>query len=71
MEKRLLRAEKIKQNEKITRLEDLFLRVHPGNAWQERSYNFSVFYAQYGKEWLYNCYEGIQVKESELIIYSV
>lgn len=71
MEKRLLRAEKIKQNEKITRLQDLFLRVHPGNAWQERSYNFSVFYAQYGKEWLYNCYEGIQVKESELIIYSV
>lgn len=71
MEKRLLHAEKIKQNEKLERLENLFLTVHPGKTWQERMYNFSVFYGDYGKEWLQNCYEGIDVQQSELIIYSI
>ena len=71
MEKRLLHAEKIKQNEKLERLENLFLTIHPGKTWQERMYNFSVFYGDYGKEWLQNCYEGIDVQQSELIIYSI
>lgn len=71
MKKRLLRAEKIKQKEKLERLENLFLTVHPGKIWQERTYNFSVFYSDFGKEWLQNCYEGINVQESELIIFSI
>lgn len=71
MKKRLLRAEKIKQNEKLERLENMFLKIHPGKNWQERSYNFSVFYADMGKEWLQSCYDGIDVLESELIIFSV
>ncbi|KIA90232.1 bacillithiol biosynthesis cysteine-adding enzyme BshC [Kaistella jeonii] len=71
MKKRLLRAEKIKQNEKLERLENLFLKIHPGKIWQERSYNFSVFYADFGKEWLQNCYDGIDVQNSELIIFTI
>ena len=71
MKKRLLHAEKIKQNEKLERLENLFLKIHPGKNWQERTYNYSVFYSDYGKEWLQNCYEAIDVQNSELIIFSI
>lgn len=71
MKKRLLRAEKIKQNEKLERLEQLFLQIHPGKNWQERVFNFSVFYADLGHEWLQNCYQEIDVYRSELIILSI
>lgn len=71
MKKRLLRGEKIKQKEKLERLENLFLKIHPGNIWQERVYNFSIFYADYGKEWLQSCYEEMDVEKSELIIFSI
>ena len=55
MKKRLLHAEKIKQNELLERLENLFLDVHPAKTWQERVYNFSVFFSDYGYSWLENC----------------
>ncbi|MDO4225004.1 MAG: bacillithiol biosynthesis cysteine-adding enzyme BshC, partial [Bergeyella zoohelcum] len=54
MRKRLLRAEKIKQNEKLERLETLFLEIHPAKNWQERVLNFSVFYSDFGRDWLRN-----------------
>lgn len=68
MQKRLLRAEKIKQSEKLRRLKNLFETVHPGNKWQERTLNFSSFYSILGPEWLQNCYREIRVEHSELII---
>lgn len=71
MRKRLLRAEKIKQNEKLERLENLFLTIHPGKNWQERTYNFSVFYADLGRDWLHNCYDGMEIESSELIIFTI
>ena len=71
LKKRLLHAEKIKQNEKLERLENLFLAIHPGKTWQERTLNFSVFYSDFGREWLQNCYEEITVDRSELIIVSI
>ena len=71
MRKRLLRAEKIKQNEKLERLESIFLKIHPGKIWQERVFNFSVFYGDFGREWLQNCYEEMNVEASELIVVSI
>ncbi|KEY17764.1 bacillithiol biosynthesis cysteine-adding enzyme BshC [Kaistella antarctica] len=71
MKKRLLRAEKIKQSERLERLENLFQKIHPGNTWQERNYNFSVFYADLGREWLHNCYQELEVENSELIIFTI
>lgn len=70
MKKRLLRAEKIKQKEKIDRLERLFLEVHPAKTWQERIYNFSVFYSDNGHRWVEKCYEAIEPTKSEFIIMS-
>jgi len=71
MRKRLLRAEKLKQNEKLSRLENIYLKVHPAKKWQERTLNFSVFYSDFGVDWLQNCYEEITVDQSELIIVSI
>lgn len=66
--KRLLRAEKIKQNELLERLENLFLKVHPGKTWQERVFNFSVFFAKEGQKWLEYCLEEMEIENSELIV---
>ncbi|RMZ61068.1 bacillithiol biosynthesis cysteine-adding enzyme BshC [Chryseobacterium nematophagum] len=71
MKKRLLHAEKIKQKELWERLENLFLDVHPSGIWQERIYNFSVFFADYGYEWLETCLEEMEIEQSKLIIVAI
>ena len=71
MKKRLLRAEKIKQNELLERLENLFLDVHPSKTWQERIYNFSVFFADFGYSWIEFCMEEMVVDDSKLIIVAI
>ncbi|AKK72853.1 bacillithiol biosynthesis cysteine-adding enzyme BshC [Chryseobacterium gallinarum] len=71
MKKRLLHAEKIKQNELLERLENLFLDVHPSKIWQERVFNFSVFFSDEGYSWLENCLEEMVVQESKLIIVAI
>lgn len=71
MKKRLLKAEKIKQNELLERLENLFLAVHPAKSWQERVYNFSVFYSDFGSEWIDFCLDEMEVEESKLIIVAI
>ncbi|MFB9120309.1 bacillithiol biosynthesis cysteine-adding enzyme BshC [Bergeyella porcorum] len=68
MKKRLLRAEKRKHQEEIERIEHLFNEIYPNKNWQERVYNFSTFYADYGKSWLQSCYNAIDVEKSELNI---
>lgn len=71
MKKRLLHAEKIKQTELLERLENLFLDIHPSKNWQERVYNFSVFFADHGNAWLETCLEEMQIDESKLIILAI
>ncbi len=71
MKKRLLHAEKIKNTELLERLENLFLDVHPSKNWQERVYNFSVFFADHGYSWLKTCLEEMQIDESKLIIVAI
>ncbi|MFY1045253.1 bacillithiol biosynthesis cysteine-adding enzyme BshC [Chryseobacterium sp. GP-SGM7] len=71
MKKRLLRAERIKQNELLERLENLFIDVHPAKTWQERIYNFSVFFADFGYSWIEFCLEEMVVHDSKLIIVAI
>ncbi|MBV6880902.1 bacillithiol biosynthesis cysteine-adding enzyme BshC [Epilithonimonas ginsengisoli] len=68
MQKRLLKAEKTKQSERFDQMQGLFLKVHPGGNWQERVFNFSVFYADLGKQWIDESYQKMNVQKSELII---
>jgi hypothetical protein len=55
----------------LERLENLFLDVHPSKNWQERVYNFSVFFADHGNAWLETCLEEMQIDESKLIILAI
>lgn len=71
MKKRLLRAEKIKQGEYLERMENLYQLVHPRGSWQERVYNFSVWYSEFGPLWIRYCYRVIDVEKSDLIITQV
>lgn len=71
MKKRLLHAEKIKQQEMLNRLENLFLDVHPSKNWQERVYNFSVFFSNYGNHWIENSLEELKITESQLVIVAI
>ncbi len=71
LKKRLLHAEKIKQNELLERLETLFLNVHPAKTWQERIFNFSVFFADFGYSWLETIVEEMEVEQSKLIIVAI
>ncbi len=71
MKKRLLHAEKVKQSELLERLEKLFLEVHPSKNWQERVFNFSVFFADYGDSWLKLCLDEMEVEQSKLIIVAI
>ena len=64
MKKRLLRAEKIQQHEKYTRMSQLYIDIHPKGIWQERVYNYSVFYAQNGRKWIEECYDKMDVENS-------
>ncbi|WP_379967890.1 bacillithiol biosynthesis cysteine-adding enzyme BshC [Epilithonimonas sp. UC225_85] len=68
MQQRLLKAEKIKQSERFDQMQSLFLKVHPGGNWQERVFNFSVFYSDLGRQWIEDCYQKMNVQKSELII---
>ncbi|MFC6267052.1 bacillithiol biosynthesis cysteine-adding enzyme BshC [Frigoriflavimonas asaccharolytica] len=68
MKKRLLRAEKIKQSELLDRARNLFTEIHPSGIWQERVYNFSVFYAEEGESWLQFCLKEMPIENPELVI---
>ena len=68
MQKRLLRAEKVKQYERVAALQALYKEVHPGNKWQERVYNFSVFYSFGGSAWLKSCLKEMEVTQASLVV---
>ncbi len=68
MKKRLLRAEKIKQADRLDFLQRLYLEIHPSGNWQERVLNFSVFFAENGSAWLKTCYQEMDVDKSMLIL---
>jgi uncharacterized protein YllA (UPF0747 family) len=68
MKKRLLRAEKIKNADRLDFLQRLYLEIHPLGNWQERALNFSKFFAENGNVWLNNCYQEMDVDKSMLIL---
>ena len=53
LEKKLLLAQKRKLKDQVARLSQLHESLFPGQSLQERSTNFSEFYAQYGSQLLH------------------
>ena len=68
MKTRLLKAEKKKNTEWTHRFTKLWEKLHPNGQWQERQMNFSVFYSDFGQDWLKVCYEEMQINQSELVV---
>ncbi|MDT0676039.1 bacillithiol biosynthesis cysteine-adding enzyme BshC [Autumnicola musiva] len=52
LEKRLLKAQKRKLKDEVTRISKLQNELFPNGALQERQANFSEFYAQHGEEFI-------------------
>ncbi len=50
LEKRLLKAQRIKLNDKVDRLTKIHNQLFPQQSLQERKLNFSEFYLEYGKD---------------------
>lgn len=71
MKKRLLKAQKIKNQEQVDYIYRIANEISPNGIWQERQYNFSVFYGKMGKEWIRYCYENLSVENPLMIILSV
>lgn len=68
MEKRLLRAEKRKNEHLMDRIDQFFADIHPNNSWQERQVNFSEFYLLHGRTWLETCLKEIDPLSSEMVV---
>lgn len=66
LEKRVLRSEKIKQQEWLLFVNFCFEQVHPNGSWQERMVHFSEFFLPMGKDWFDICYEQIDMENSGL-----
>lgn len=68
LEKKMLRAEKRKfavEEQQIRSLKD---NLFPGNSLQERTDNFSLWYARWGQEWLDMLLEHSPAMESEFTV---
>ena len=58
LEKKLLRAEKRNFETQQRQIQKLKKELFPADSLQERQENFSLLYAQFGKEWLQSIYDA-------------
>ncbi len=70
MEKKMLRAEKKKEEVMMARIAKLKARLFPGNSLQERVDNFSELYLEYGDSFFDSIVEGIQPFEPKFLVIS-
>lgn len=68
MKKRLIKAEKKKNSERVERIENLYNEIFPKGNLQERVSNFSEFWLEYGKEFINEIYNEIHPYEFRFII---
>ncbi|MGB5508520.1 bacillithiol biosynthesis cysteine-adding enzyme BshC [Robiginitalea sp.] len=70
LEKRLLRAQKRKLEDSVSRVRDLQDALFPGGSLQERSRNFSEFYLDMGPALFEELLEGFRPLEMEFSVYT-
>jgi len=68
LEKRLLKAQKRKLSEKLERIRNLQNELFPGQSLQERNWNFSEFYLEYGENLIPKLFEELQPLKGEFLI---
>jgi uncharacterized protein YllA (UPF0747 family) len=65
LENKILRAERRKHKEEQTQISTLRQALFPNNSLQERTENFSVFYAEYGNDFFQNILNNSLTLEQE------
>jgi bacillithiol biosynthesis cysteine-adding enzyme BshC len=60
LEKRLLKAQKRKLEDEVTRITDLQNELFPNQSLQERHHNFSEFYLEYGDDFIAELFRELQ-----------
>lgn len=71
LEKRLLKAQKIKLKDTLTRITDLQNELFPNQSLQERQANFSEFYIESGEDLITKLIERLQPLEQQFNIISL
>jgi bacillithiol biosynthesis cysteine-adding enzyme BshC len=68
LEKRLLKAQKRKLQDQVSRMTELHEELFPNNSLQERTTNFSQFYLEYGEELIPQLIENLKPLKTEFLI---
>jgi bacillithiol biosynthesis cysteine-adding enzyme BshC len=68
LEKKMLRAEKRKFSDQKNQLAKIFSMLFPGENLQERTENFMLFYAKWGKDFFQMLYENSLTLEQEFCV---
>uniref|UniRef100_UPI0030F86353 bacillithiol biosynthesis protein BshC n=1 Tax=uncultured Wocania sp. TaxID=2834404 RepID=UPI0030F86353 len=68
LEKRLLKAQKKKLADQVSRMTDIQRALFPGGSLQERNTNFSEFYLEYGEELIPNLIKSLQPLKGDFLI---
>ena len=68
LEKRLLKAQRLKLNDQVRRLKDLHSQLFPQNNLQERKMNFSEFYLEYGENLILSLKDQLRPLEHQFNI---
>lgn len=68
LEKKLIRAEKKKQEETMQRIEDLYAAVYPAGKVQERFENYSTLYAQWGRSFIADVKEALDPLDFRMVV---
>ncbi|MFD2727188.1 bacillithiol biosynthesis cysteine-adding enzyme BshC [Hyunsoonleella rubra] len=71
LEKRLLKAQKRKLSDEVSRMTDIQNELFPNSSLQERNVNFSEFYLEYGKRLIPSLKESLQPLKQEFLILTV
>ncbi|OYX27532.1 MAG: bacillithiol biosynthesis cysteine-adding enzyme BshC [Flavobacteriales bacterium 32-35-8] len=71
LEKRLLKAQKKKLAEQVSRMTELQNELFPSQGLQERNTNFSEFYLEYGEELISSLIKNLQPLRSEFLVLSL
>ena len=68
LEKRLLKAQKRKLSEQISRITEIQDQLFPGQSLQERNLNFSELYLQFGDQLIQQLMLNLQPLKGEFLI---
>lgn len=71
LEQRLLKAQKRKLKDAVSRMTDLQTELFPGGSLQERNTNFSEFYLEYGETLIPNLIKNLEPLKGEFLLLTI